>query len=239
MNPPSILDVKVLQIDQVHENQYNPNLMDDETMRLTRLSMAEEGFSDPIDVAPCKAKGHPKDCWVILDGEHRWKVAKEMGMTQIPVFVKERYGDDAVITTIRKDRTAGEPDLIKLAEVVGDLVDEFGPDEVQRRLGYDRSDQQAMIELTSWGWDAYGTSNQDQMDAARAAAEEITWSVTIEPEDRERIDALLPRFSDEATDGPLGDGDAGRFLAMLDLAVELSNDEREQSKPKKRRAKSG
>lgn len=213
MKPYKLLDTLMLDIDQLHPNSWNPNVMDDDTKRLTRLSMEEEGFSDPVDVAPCPEH----DDYVILDGEHRWLVAQELGYAQIPVFVKDRGGDDAVITTIRKDRTHGEPDLIKMADIVGTLIDELGPEEVTRRLGFDTDEQQAMLELTRWDIDAYGTAGQDALDASRA--EWVTWSVPATSETLQMLEQLLPQFADIAVAGPHGDGELGRLVALVEDAV--------------------
>ena len=199
-------------IDRLRPNDWNPNLMDAETMRLTRLSMEEEGFSDPIDADPTG---------LILDGEHRWLVARELGFTEIPVFVKERYGDDAVITTIRKDRTSGQPDIVKMADIVGDLVDEFGSDEVYRRLGYDRSDQDAMLELTRWDWAVYGTDGQDAVDAE--AKQLVTWSVPLHPETTQKLDSAMPQFASMASASDHGDTDVGRFVALVARALEAAH----------------
>lgn len=203
-----ILKPEVRPIDTLRPNTWNPNVMDEKTMALTRLSILEEGFSDPVDIDPTG---------LILDGEHRWLVAKELGMTEIPVFVKERYGDDAVITTIRKDRTHGEPDLVKLSEVVGDLVDALGTDEVDRRLGYDEGEQRALLEVSRWDWDAYGVGDEDALREEREA-DGVTWSVGLAPGVRERLEKILLEYSVLASEGAYGDTDVGRFVALLEDA---------------------
>lgn len=202
------LHQEIWAIDRLRPNAWNPNVVDNKTMELTKLSIMEEGFSDPIDVDPTG---------LILDGEHRWRVALDLGMTEIPVFVKERYGDDAVITTIRKDRTHGEPDLIRLSEIVGDLVDALGTDEVDRRLGYDEVEQRALIEVSRWDWDAYNVGDED---ALREEREEggVTWSVGLAPGVKERLDKRLPEYSVLAFEGAYGDTDLGRFVALLEDA---------------------
>ena len=203
-NSPRVLVSEMWPIEKIRPNTWNPNVMDDKTYELTKLSMIEEGFSDPIDIDPTGQ---------ILDGEHRYRAAIELGLTEVPVFVKERYGDDAVITTIRKDRTHGEPDLVKLSEIVGDLVDEMGSAEVERRLGYDESEQQAFSEVNSWDWGAYGTDEEDAED--RGSEEYVTWSVGVDADTRSRLESLLDSFSASARVTELGDTDVGRFVALM------------------------
>lgn len=202
-----ILEAEMWEIDRLRPNDWNPNAMDDKTYELARLSIEEEGFSDPIDVDPTG---------LILDGEHRWRLAKDMGMTHVPVFIKERYNEDAKITTIRKDRTHGEPDLVRLSEIVGDLVDAFGQEEVERHLGYDRSEQQAFLEVTRWDWNSYGTEDEDAHQDS--ISEMVTWSVGLDPDTRSRIEAILPAYSDAAAKSDYGDTEQGRFMAFVEDA---------------------
>jgi len=201
---PQILESEIWPIDKIYPNSYNPNEMDEKTMELTRLSMREEGFSDPIDIDPSG---------MILDGEHRWRIAKELGITHIPVFIKERYGDDAVITTIRKDRTHGEPDLVKLSTIVGELVDTFGQDEVTRRLGYDENEQRAFMEVTRWDWEAYGTDEEDAHQAAQT--EFVTWSCGVNDEIKAQLEVILPKYQQAASVGQYGDTPEGRFIEFI------------------------
>lgn len=201
---PKILEPEMWDIDRLYPNDWNPNSMDDKIYALTRLSIEEEGLSDPIDVDPTGR---------ILDGEHRWKLAKDLGLKQVPVFVKERYDDDARITTIRKDRTHGEPDLVKLAEIVGELVDELGQGEVERRLGYDEGEQKAFLEVTRWDWASYGTEDEDAHQ--ESIPEIVTWSVGLDADLRSRIEAILPLYSEEAKNSAYGDTEEGRFIAFV------------------------
>lgn len=201
---PEILEFEMWPIDKLRPNTWNPNEMEPKIYELTKLSMIEEGFSDPIDIDPTG---------LILDGEHRWLVAKDLGLTEVPVFVKERYNDDAKITTIRKDRTHGEPDLVKLAEIVGDLVGEFGEEEVERRLGYDESEQRAFGEVSNWDWAAYGTEEEDEHVAN--LPDLVTWECGIDEDTKRKIDELLPKYAGRAEVGDYGDTEEGRFIELM------------------------
>lgn len=207
MKKPEVLKAELWDIDSLRPNDWNPNVVDPKTYELAKLSILEEGFSDPIDVDPTG---------LILDGEHRWRLAKELGMTKVPVFVKERYDDDAKITTIRKDRTHGEPDLVRLSGIVGDLVDAYGSAEVERRLGYDQSEQQAFMEVTRWDWDSYSADAEDEHQ--ESISETLIWSVGLQPETREAIEAILPLYSQKAAQSDYGDTEQGRFVAFIEDA---------------------
>ena len=202
-----ILEVEVWEIDSLRPNDYNPNEIDQKTYDLAKLSMIEEGFSDPLDIDPTG---------LILDGEHRWRIAKELGMTHISVFVKERYGDDAKITTIRKDRTHGDPDLVRLSGIVGELVDAYGSEEVERRLGFDRNEQQAFLEVSRWDWDSYSSDDEDAHQDS--IPDTVVWSVGLDLTTRESIEAILPAYSQKAAQSDYGDTEQGRFVAFIEDA---------------------
>lgn len=203
-NQPKVLEWELWPVDKLRPNDYNPNIMDEKTMALTQLSMEEEGFSDPIDIDPTG---------MILDGEHRWLIAKKLGMKEVPVFIKERYGDDAVITTIRKDRTHGEPDLVKLAEIVGYLIDEVGSEEVERRLGYGQDEQTAFLEVDRFDWASYGTEDEDAAQLGRE--EDVTWSIGLDSDTRLRLESLMAEYGLLAAQTKHGDSELGRFVALV------------------------
>ena len=204
---PEVLESELWEIDKLRPNNWNPNEIDAKTYELARLSIQEEGFSDPIDIDPTG---------LILDGEHRWRLAVELGMTHVPVFIKERYEDDAKITTIRKDRTHGEPDLVRLLGIVGELVDAYGSGEVERRLGFDQNEQQAFLEVSRWDWDNYDTDSEDAHQDS--ISETVIWSVGLETLTKESIDAVLPAYSAQAAKSDYGDTEQGRFVAFIEDA---------------------
>jgi len=212
MSKAKVLDYEIWPIDKLRANDWNPNSMTPKVYELTKLSILEEGFSDPVDIDPTG---------LILDGEHRWRVAKDLGMTEIPVFVKERYDDDAKITTIRKDRTHGTPDLIKLSEIVGTLVEELGQQEVERRLGFDESEQQALLEVTNWDWASYSSEDQDAIQDEHK--ETVSWSVGVDQDTMTRLQKLFPQFATAANEERYGQDDIGKFVALLHEAAKLAN----------------
>lgn len=110
------LTVEYVDTDSIKANSYNPNQQSAHDFQLLLLSMREDGFTQPI---LCQ-----KDSREIVDGEHRWRAGRELGMTQVPVVFVEMTHEQMRIATLRHNRARGseEPDLVaKLLHELADL----------------------------------------------------------------------------------------------------------------------
>ncbi len=118
-------------------NSYNPNHVPAPEMRLLKLSIMEDGWTQPIVIS------HDNE---IVDGFHRWTLGvsdKDIkGLTGGLVPVVRIRGDvDAAsqrMSTIRHNRARGQHHVVKMADIVADLI-EFGvtDGEIGRRLQMD------------------------------------------------------------------------------------------------------
>ena len=70
---------------KIHPNPWNKNRMGVQYFAALKSNMANPlvGFTQPILVQP-----HPdiENEWQIVDGEHRWKASKELGLERVPVI---------------------------------------------------------------------------------------------------------------------------------------------------------
>lgn len=123
-------------IDLLEPNPWNPNAMDDEMFAKAIESIHKFGFVDPVTV---RVLG---DRLQIIDGEHRWKGAREhsgacvrkrvkgrfvyvehIGMRQIPIASLGSIDDQsAKQLTIVLNETRGEYDPKRMGEVLTSLV---------------------------------------------------------------------------------------------------------------------
>jgi ParB-like chromosome segregation protein Spo0J len=97
---------------ELKPNAYNPNRQTDDEFQMLLASMREDGFTTPI---LCLPDG------TIVDGEHRWRAAQELGFKQVPV-VKVSMGDaQRKIATMRHNRARGQDDTAAVAALMLDL----------------------------------------------------------------------------------------------------------------------
>src|SRR5690606_944115 len=71
------LSIEYVDVDSVSPNTYNPNRQSEHDFELLVKAMTEDGITQPIIVQRSTRQ--------IVDGEHRWRAAKHLGYTQIPV----------------------------------------------------------------------------------------------------------------------------------------------------------
>ena len=107
------LEVVYVNINTVKPNTYNPNRQNQETLELLKRSINEDGFTQPVIVH--------RQSKEIVDGEHRWRAAREMGMTQIPVVFVDMTDEQMRIATLRHNRARGSEDAALSIEVLRDL----------------------------------------------------------------------------------------------------------------------
>lgn len=126
--------------DQLRANDYNPNHVAPPELELLKVSILEDGWTQPIVARP---DGE------IVDGFHRWTVAGDeriAAMTDglVPVVYLPADLDTAQqrMATIRHNRARGQHGIVRMADIVTELVDVLGidRDEVTRRLGMDREE---------------------------------------------------------------------------------------------------
>jgi ParB/RepB/Spo0J family partition protein len=87
---PSSLNVQDVQIDLFVPNPENINEMSEDDLRKLVAHISEVGIVSPIQAVPMQ-----DGKYMILGGEHRWKAAKQLGMTYIPtvVLTDEKWHD--------------------------------------------------------------------------------------------------------------------------------------------------
>lgn len=132
-------------------NNWNPNAMDAFMYNKALASIKEFGFIDPIT---CRVMNPG---WEIIDGEHRWRVASQMGMEKVPIFdlgvVSE---DDAIQLTIVLNETRGTVDPRKLGILLKDLSSRNSKEKLLETLpfsleAFDRFSGVASLDLSSIG----------------------------------------------------------------------------------------
>jgi hypothetical protein len=143
-------------------NDYNPNKVSEENLKLLTQSILTNGWTLPIVVKPD---------YTIIDGFHRWTVAgrepllsKLGGM--VPVVIVDHHGDTAadVYGTITHNRARGTHVLGPMKSIVQGLIDEgktveeigkqlgMTPEEVFRLSNFSRDD---FLEMMTKGVTGY------------------------------------------------------------------------------------
>lgn len=119
--------------EKLHANDYNPNKVSEDNLKLLMQSIETNGWTLPIVVRPD---------YTIIDGFHRWTVAgREPLKTQlggkVPVVIVEHDDqDDDIYGTITHNRARGTHLLEPMKAIVKKLLaDGKTPEEIGKQLG--------------------------------------------------------------------------------------------------------
>ena len=136
-----------LKREELKPNLYNPNQVFPLEMALLKTSILEDGWTQPI-VARSDRE--------IVDGFHRWTISADpevyaLTNGNVPVVVLPPVeGDMAhqMMSTIRHNRARGSHYVLKMADIVGVLVDQMQlPEaEIMRRLGMEAEEVKRLHE---------------------------------------------------------------------------------------------
>lgn len=139
--------------DSVHANDYNPNSVAPPEMELLRLSISNDGYTQPI-VSMDNNDGTRE----VIDGFHRNRVGKECEDIQkrvhgyLPVVtIRESQSDknNRVASTIRHNRARGKHRVESMSEIVVDLKKRNWSDEkISRELGMDRDEVLRLTQIS-------------------------------------------------------------------------------------------
>lgn len=111
--------VQWVSVDKVYANDYNPNSVAPPEMKLLRISIESDGFTQPIVV------WQTEEGYEVIDGFHRHLVGKAMGLFHLPVVVvnTERTDKgDRIASTIRHNRARGKHQVAGMSEIVQELA---------------------------------------------------------------------------------------------------------------------
>lgn len=118
--------------DTLKPNGYNPNKVAGPEMRLLKISIMEDGWTQPIVV---------NEKLEIVDGFHRWTTsgdAEVRAMTggMVPtVMVRLRDGEHQMMSTIRHNRARGTHGVLSMAKIVQAMLEEgMSQQEIMHRL---------------------------------------------------------------------------------------------------------
>lgn len=148
--------------DQLHANDYNPNKVSEDNLKLLTQSILTNGWTLPIVARPD---------YTIIDGFHRWTVAGREPLRsklggKVPVVIVDHHGDESadVYGTITHNRARGTHLLEPMKAIVKKLLDEgktvseigkqlgMKPEEVFRLSGFNREE---FLALMTKGHDTY------------------------------------------------------------------------------------
>jgi hypothetical protein len=135
-------------LDRLRPNPWNPNAMDDFMFQKELESIRKFGFVSPIIVRSVP------DGIEIVDGEHRWNAARQLGLTRVPIWDIGRISDvDAKELTVVLNETRGKADPAKLSALLKDLLTSETTASLLSVLPFTTEAFNQLAELPAFDWD--------------------------------------------------------------------------------------
>lgn len=132
---------------KVKANDYNPNSVAPPEMELLRLSIKNDGYTQPIVVWLMD-----DGTYEVIDGFHRHVVGKEMGLPLLPVVVvntNRTERNDRIASTIRHNRARGKHKINAMSDIVIELSRQNWKDEkIAKELGMDADEVLRLKQIT-------------------------------------------------------------------------------------------
>lgn len=128
---------KLVSIDDLHANSYNPNRMPKEEMRMLADCITTYGFLFPIIVSWDEELGKYR----IIDGYHRFETLKRLGVKEVSVVDLAIPYHEAVQLTVLMNRIKGMHQVEKMSDLVVKL-EELGmtDEEISHNLGMEEEE---------------------------------------------------------------------------------------------------
>jgi len=128
----SCTDVKIVPMEDLVANEYNPNRMPDREMNLLEKSIKKYGFLFPI----ITSFEEEKQKYRIIDGYHRYEALKRIGAETVAIIDLELSYHEAVQLTVLMNRIKGLHQVELMSDLVIKLEDLGVPDEdICKNLG--------------------------------------------------------------------------------------------------------
>lgn len=123
--------VLFVDIDKIEPNDYNPNAVAKQEMKLLETSIDHDGYTQPTVTIYDK----DRDKYVIIDGFHRYYVMKTSNLInsrnngKLPIVVLDKNINERMASTVRHNRARGKHSLTGMGNIVMSMVNNGMTDE--------------------------------------------------------------------------------------------------------------
>jgi hypothetical protein len=126
-----VSDVKWVSVDDVEPNDYNPNSVAGQEMKLLHTSIKHDGYTQPI----VTIYDEEKKKYVIVDGFHRYFTCKnnkdifDTTQGRVPIVVIKKDINERMAATVRHNRARGQHSVSGMSSMVFSMLDNGWKDE--------------------------------------------------------------------------------------------------------------
>jgi len=140
-------------IEEVEPNDYNPNSVAKQEMRLLYWSILHDGYTQPI----VTIRDEARDRYIIVDGFHRYYVSKtfpdilKQNSGLIPIVVIDKGINDRMASTVRHNRARGRHSIDGMASMVFQMLENGWDDaDICNELGMEAEELVRLKHITGF-----------------------------------------------------------------------------------------
>lgn len=140
------LNVRVVPIEQVQANNYNPNAVASNNMALLEESILANGFCFPV----VTVWDPDSERYIIVDGFHRYTIFRDyLEARELPIIVLEHDITKRMEATVQFNRARGVHQVELMGDLVRALVEQGVDDgEIAQKLGMELEEVFRLKQIT-------------------------------------------------------------------------------------------
>lgn len=161
-------DVTMLRIDEIFPNKEQPRrYFDPQGMETLVESIREHGVIQPLVVRTLASGGYQ-----IVAGERRWRASKRLGLSELPVVIREMDDQQAMEIALIENLQREDLNPVEEAEGYRELLDRYQmtQDEVAKRVGKSRAAVANAVRLLGLPDSVLELLRQGELSAGQAKA---------------------------------------------------------------------
>lgn len=125
----------LIDVADLRPNNWNPYSQPTATFEELCREIREDGFSMPLLVVAVEPTAEEPEHYRIIDGEHRWKAARAVGLKLVPCVIAEGWDEQTQkLKTVRRNMMVGDIDRAKFTKLYQELAAGKDPAQVRREL---------------------------------------------------------------------------------------------------------
>jgi ParB-like chromosome segregation protein Spo0J len=170
--------VKKVPVKEIQPNTYNPNKMGVEQYESLKHGIRTYGMIQPILIKPDLT---------IIDGFHRWKASKEVGLNEIWCVIIESGEEEAKLRTISFNALRGSNDDTILADLLEELTLYFSVDEITLETGFEYSEIKDIFAMSDKDLTLFDELEREALQAKEELAQEVEEQEEAEDESTDKM----------------------------------------------------
>lgn len=141
MSEIKVLDSVLVPISSLQPSGWNPNEQTEAVFCGLVEEIRADGFGNPLGVVPIDPGDEGEARYRIIEGEHRYRAAIELGMVAVPCFIYAGWDETTQkLKTVRRNLLTGSLDEAKFTELVRSLDGRIDRELMPDLFGFESQD---------------------------------------------------------------------------------------------------